>query len=533
MKFYHLLCAMLALCILLCGCSGAQSNSSTQDVGDNTASAGGYNMQLIYDQTDTFNPFTAESKQNKELCLLLYDPLVTIDSSFSPVFKVAQSVSVSGKTCTIKLGSIKFSDGSALTANDVLYSLNLALSSPNYKHLLGNIYSKSVTDSSTVTITLHKADPYFANLLTFPIIKAGSDELKSGDNLALPPIGCGRYTLNETQTALIANKLYYGGDMNIKNINLINAPDAESAEHYVSTGAISVCYDDYSDSSVPRMSGVKKSVPLNNLVYIGVNMKNTFLKDKHLRYAISSALDRTAAVKDAYYDNATAATGPFNPLWSEAEGFQTLQIESNKKIAIENLEKIGYNSIDNEGYRLNSSGKRVSLSLLVNSDNAARMTLARLIVKQLAAVGLEIKIRAVPYSEYISLLKSGSFELYIAEVNLLCNMDLSQLVVPGGSMAFGISLPAAEKPEDDKAEQNAGTDGINLTSGAAVQGFYEGKYTLGDVASAFISEMPIIPICYRNGVIMFTHKLKTEPQSSACDIFFDISNYSFNNQEVK
>ncbi len=532
MKLYSIICAMLAFCILLCGCSGAVQNHSTND-GDEAPTQSGYNMQLIYDQTDTFNPFTAESKQNRELCLLLFDPLVTVDDTFSPVFKIAQSVTIDGKTCTVKLKSVKFSDGSALTSNDVIYSLNLALESQNYKHLLGNIYSKSAPDGSTVVITLTKADPYFTNLLTFPIIKAGSDSLKSGDNLALPPIGCGRYVLSASQTALHANDLYYDGRMNIAKIGLINAPDAESAEHYVSTGAVSVCYDDYSDSSVPRMSGLKKSVPLNNLVYIGVNMKNTFLKDKHLRYAISSALDRTDAVEDAYYGNAIAASGPFNPLWNEASGFQTLQIESNNKIAIENLEKIGYNSMDNEGYRLTSAGKRVSLTLLLNSDNAARVTLGNLIVKQLAAVGIEIKLKSVPYSEYISLLKSGSFELYLAEVNLLNNMDLSQLVVPGGSMAFGVSQPAqSDGDKTDASEPSApaqNSDGINLTASNAVRGFYEGRYTLGDVATAFISEMPIIPVCYRNGVIMFTHKLKTEPVSSACDIFFNIGNYSFNN----
>ncbi len=524
MKLRAVFCAILALALLLCSCGKAADNGSTHD-SDTTQAESGYNMQLIFDQTDTFNPFTAESKQNKELCLLLFDPLLTIDNTFSPVYKIAQSVTVNGKYCTIKLKSLKFSDGSAITSNDVIYSMNLALESKNYKHLLSNVYSKSAPDGFTVNITMHKADPYFANLLTFPIIKAGSENNKSGDNIALPPIGSGRYVLDEKNSLLEANPLYGGEKMSIKKIGLINAPDAESAEHYVSTGAVSVCYDDYSDSSIPRMSGIKDNVPLNNLVFVGINMKNTFLRDKHLRYAISSALDRTKAVDDVFYGNATPASGPFNPLWEAAAGFQTLEIESNKKIAIENLEKIGYNNLDNDGYRLTSAGKRVSLSLLVNSDNATRVALANLIIKQLSAVGIEVKLKSVPYSEYLSLLKSGSFELYLAEVNLLNNMELSQLVVPGGSMAFGINHAAAAPVEGEPVS----ADGINLTAANAVMGFYEGKYTLGDVATAFISEMPIIPVCYRSGVIMFTHKLKTVPESSACDIYLGINNYSFNN----
>jgi len=529
MKALRFLSLMLAFCLLLGGCGGGDQQGETEPDASVSDPSGGYNMQLIFDQTDSFNPFLAESKQNRELCLLLFDPLITLDQNFSPVYKIAESATLGGKTCTIKLKTINFSDGSALTSADVLYSLGLAKESENYKLKLSNVAAGSAVDSKTLVITLEKADPYFINLLDFPIIKSGSDTLKSIDNIPLPPIGCGRYTLNETQNGLVANEGYYGGAMNIKKIGLINAPDAESAEHYISAGAVSVCYDDYSDSSVPRMSGIKKTVPLNNLVYLGINMKNTFLRDKYLRYAISSAINREAITEDGYYGNATPAKGPFNPLWKEAEGFQTLQIQNNNKIAIENLEKIGYNSIDNEGYRLTSSGKRISLSLLVNSDNSARVAVGNAIVKQLAAVGIEVKLKAVPYAEYLSLLKSGSFELYLAEVRLLNNMDLSQLVVSGGSMNFGVS---SKEPVSDDLSDNAAPadpDGINLTAASAVSGFYAGKYTLGDVAAAFISEMPIVPLCYRSGVIMFTHKLSAEPICSESDIFSNISDYSFNN----
>ncbi|MBR3593212.1 MAG: hypothetical protein IKL44_00915 [Clostridia bacterium] len=524
MKFAKITALLLALCFLLCACSSEDSGSTHDGGAENDKY--NYNMQLIYDETDSLNPFLAESKQNKEICLLLYDPLVTIDNEFSPVYKIAETITVSGKNCTVRIKNIKFTDNTALTATDIVYSLELARNSANYKAQLGNVASVDVVNQYTVSITLQKADPYFANLLDFPIIKTGSDTLKSIDNIALPPVGCGRYILDEKKAELNANGEYYGGEMKTKRIGLINAPDAESAEHYISAGAVSVCYDDYGDNALPRMSGIKQNVPLNNLVYVGVNMRNAFLRDKYLRYAISSAINRSDIVKDAYYDNATAANGPFNPLWKEAEGFQTIQIVNNREISIENLEKIGYNSMDNEGYRLTSSGKRISLSLLVNSDNSARVAVGNAIVKQLADVGIEIKLEAVPYDVYLSRLKSGSFELYLAEVRLLNNMDLSSLVTPGGSMAFGIAQPTVTENED---EQPTGSGGINLTASAAVSGFYSGQYTLGDVATAFISEMPIIPLCYRSGVIMLSHKLKTEAVCSAGDIFFNVSDYSFNN----
>lgn len=170
MKFAKITALLLALCFLLCACSSGNDSGSTHDGGAENDKYN-YNMQLIYDETDSLNPFLAESKQNKEICLLLYDPLVTIDNEFSPVYKIAETITVSGKNCTVRIKNIKFTDNTALTATDIVYSLELARNSANYKAQLSNVASVDVVNQYTVSITLKKADPYFANLLDFPIIK--------------------------------------------------------------------------------------------------------------------------------------------------------------------------------------------------------------------------------------------------------------------------------------------------------------------------------------------------------------------------
>lgn len=535
MRKYGIVSLLLCVCLLLCGCNQVLDSDSSYSSGS-PIEQNSYNMHLLYDLTDSFNPFTAKGKQNKELCQLLYDPLVALDHNFSPALRVASSVHLSGKVCTVSLRQIKFTDGTSLTAEDVVYSLNLAAASENYGAQLKTVASVKTAGITTVSIYLTKADPYFTNLLDFPIIKKDSDKRKSDDNISLPPIGCGRYVLNEQQTALVANGGYYGGELNVKSIGLINAPDSESADHYVSAGGVSMCYDDYSDNTVPRMSGLKRNVPLNNFVYLGINMQNPFLRDKYFRYAISSAINRSDIVGDAYYGNGTVANGVFNPRFSAASGFQTLQNVNNNEIAIENLEKIGYNNMDNEGYRVTSSGKRITLSLLTNSDNQARVATAQLIKKQLSAVGIEIIIKSVPYEQYVALLGGRSFDLYIAEVKLLNNMDISELVTPGGSMAYGIVKTETADPSSVTSSQESTSSevaaptkptDINLTAAAAVKGFYEGKYTLGDVATACLSEMPLIPLMYRSGVVMFSPRLSAEPICTVSDLFYNINQFTF------
>lgn len=535
-----LLCILTAFCVLfaLCGCEKLdKTGSSYSDGTEGSPNPTDYTMHLLYNETDSFNPYAVTTKENKEICYLIYDSLITLDSDFEPVYKIASSVETVGKICTVKIKNVLFSDGTTLSANDVVYSLNLAKSSSvGYAAQLTTVESATAVSADTVEIKLTKADPFFANLLDFPIIKSGSENRKSEDNISLPPIGAGRYVLNDGKNILTLNQNYYGTLSAVRKIELINAPGSESINHYVSAGVVSVCYSDYSDNTMLRMSGIKVNVPLNNMVYIGINMAKPLLKEQHLRYALSSAVDRSELVKEAYYGNGTPANGPFNPLWKHSSGFQTLEKKSNKEISIVNLEKIGYNSVDSEGYRINSSGKRISLSLLINSDNSARVAAAKLISTSLSNVGIEIKIDSVDYDTYISRLQSGDFDLYLGEVKLLSNMDITQLVTPGGSAAYGIvyDQPAdTTSGTDDTDETPDQTDdtvqtGITLTTADAVAGYYGGTYSLGDVASAFLSEMPLIPLIYRSGVAMFTPDMTSAPRVSISDLFIDINNYSFN-----
>ena len=358
-------------------------------------------------------------------------------------------------------------------------SANLAkASSTVYAEQLATVESIEAVGGNIV-FNLKKADPFFVNLLDFPIIKAESENIKSEDNVILPPIGAGKYVLDVKNAVLTPNKHYYGEPCKFPEIKLINAPGKESIEHYVAAGVVSVCYSDYSDNTIPRMSGRKVSVPLNNMVFIGINMSHPLLSNKYLRYAISSAVDRDEIVKEAYYGNGIVANGPFNPLWKHGEGFQTLENKSNEEISVVNLEKIGYNGKDNGGFRVNSKGKRLSLSLLVNSDNAARISVARLISQRLSQVGIELKITEVSFEQYIQRLQSGAFDLYLGEVRLLANMDITQIVSPGGSAAYGIANKNIEEEKEEKDDKNKEqepqeivdvTDGINLTSAAAVAG---------------------------------------------------------------
>ncbi len=516
----RVLALILSVCMVFCvsACGGSQTPAADNPQGEQTNSANVVN--LAYNSADTFNPYTAKTILNKNLCSLLFDPLLKVNSALEPVNVLASSSEVSGNSLVVTLKAAHFTDGSPLTADDVVYSFNLAKSSSaRYSAVLGSITSAQVRDANSVVFTLAKSDRYAANLLTFPIIKIGTDQLKNEDNVYLTPVGTGRYTLNAQQNGLTSNKNWHGGRVNIETVNLINAPDEESLTHSVEIGAIDYYYTDLSDCNIIRMSGERTNVNLNNLVYIGLNMNSGLFSSVYARQAVSAGIDRNLICEEGYYNNAIAATGLFNPVWNAVSGSQTIQNTANVKIAIENLEEIGYNKKDNEGYFLNSAGKQLTVSLLVNRENAFRLGAADLISKQLAAVGIKVRVNAVDYQTYTSLLAAGSFDMYIAETNITYNMDISELVTPSGKLAFGIKKTVAEgeQSENHSALQNV------------IGSFYTGGGNIPDIAVTAISEMPIVPVCYRTGVLFSGDKISSNPNATADDIFFGFENITFKN----
>lgn len=539
MKFKKFSAIFMVLIFILCFCSCKKTPESSSVTSEGTVpqKSQKHYLTLLYSAADTFNPYTAKTDINRQLCQLLYDPLVSLDNEFNPVYKIADSVKTEGNQCTVTLKTVKFSDSSTVTADDVVYSCNLAKSSGGiYATSLYEVSSVSAKNSTTVIFKLTKADPYFQNLLTFPIIKSGSEKITDSDSVLQPPIGSGRYKVDDDRQGLVINNNYHEKGGSITEIRLINAPDSESVAHYVEVGAADIYYSNISNGNILRMSGKKLDVNLNSMIYIGINQNNEALSESELRQAISSGIDRKKICQDAYYNNALPATGFFTPVWSETKSVQNIQIQSDSQITVENLEKIGYNKLDKKNNRVNSSGKRLSFTLLVNSENRLKATAAQLIAGQLKSYGINVTLIEKPYEQYIERLKNGDFDLFLGEVRLTDNMDISSMVTEGGTAAYGLKNSTKKTDNSDKANSKAesgsqkddNTDEVANMSQDVVNGFYSGKNTIADVASVLQTEMPFVPVCYRTGVLFFNDNIENVDNSSASDIYFSIESYIYN-----
>lgn len=501
-SFLILICVLL--CFISCGCKNNADDGPTGSQHEKIETE--YkNISLLYCATDTYDPYTLISKSNAELCQLLYDPLYKIDNNFEPISVLAQSAVQDGKKWTVSLKKVNFTDGTPLTAEDVIFSFNLAKNCARYSSQLSFVNEVTASDNNVI-FELSINDPYFINVLDFPIIKTDSNALYNEDSVLLPPIGTGRYFLNSSQTVLIINENYFGEKGNISNIKLIDAPDSESINHYVEVGATDIYYADTSEGSIVRMSGKKANTNRNVLVYIGINDNDALFKNINMRYAVSSALSRDKIVTSAFFGNAVAATGPFHPAFKAVTSYQTSPTFAKKEISVENLKKIGYNELDEAGYRVNSSGSVLQISLLVNSENPQRLAAADMIVSQLKDVGLKVNVRKLPYSEYIEALEEGNFQLYLGEIKLDNNFDISQLVVDGGRCAYG----KVTDPED----------AVSMES--VINEYHNGTVSITNVITAIQSQMPFIPICYRSGIVFYNENIEDGLEFSENDLFMSI-----------
>ena len=169
---------LLVLCLLwLTGCSF--DDTSDEDLlqeiygyyqsGKDKTDAPLTSFALPVLQGQTLDPITCPDGVQQTIGALLYEGLYALDTGFTPQPMLAESCTVSGTTCTITLrGGVTFSDGSAVTASDVVRSLQRAQSSERYGARLAGVSRIAAGSGGTVVLTLAYENQNIAALLDIP-----------------------------------------------------------------------------------------------------------------------------------------------------------------------------------------------------------------------------------------------------------------------------------------------------------------------------------------------------------------------------
>ncbi len=441
---------------------------------------------------NTLNPYEMTTDTSLHMAPLLYDSLTKPNLDFGYDLCVAQSVTMVQNSCTVTLrDDVVFWDGTPLTADDVLYSFGLARVSQNFAKNLAGVEKLNILSSNRVEFVLAEADVLFPNLLDFPIIKNESSE---------DPVGSGRFYPAE-ENLLLANDNWYGGiPGKITSIRLIEQPDWETVFYSMKTGSLDYFFVE-EDKTVPESGGSVHNVEMPNLIYLGVNDSRSMLSRSSFRRFISLSLDRDELLGSVYYDRAVAGDTPFPAGW---ERLTSLDLEDHDhfETVLELVDELGLDNRDDEGYIIIGGG-RVSLDLLVNGDSEHKVQLAQAVKDALRSAGIEINVVEAPFDEYQARVAAGNYDLYLGEVKLKENFDLTAL----------LTVLTHQTTEEDIAFVEIYNQ------------WRQGAVSLEQFLGQFSNTLPVIPLGTRDGAVYYNREISYEFHATSQDIFYNIEKW--------
>lgn len=464
---------------------------------------------LPYLRSDSLNPFTAKEEINKSIATLLYDSLFAIDNSYKPTPLIAESFKNENDKITVKLKAVKFTDGTSVTANDVVYSFEAAKDSDNYSTYLTNISSASASGDGQVVFNLISKNPYEASNLFFPVIKKDSDKDKesSDDYSKSIPVGSGRYTVTQSgdKKVLVFNKDRLGGYQPVYNqVGLKDVTEVTAMPNMLTLGQIDYYNDNLTRGKFDRYSGTASKKNTSNFTFLGVNCEEEIMADSRVRRAIALLIDREDLAEVSYAGFAQATSTPFPSGFYGLKGCTLPTLKTDKEAAVELLKKAGYDKVSESGTRYGEKGS-LRLRLVVNFENDFRLAMARNIQQALAKADITVDISEMSFERYLSAIVNGECELYIGEAVLSNSIDLTRFFEEDGKLSFGVEKDGKSAAKYEKLEK--------------------GEIGMQEFIDSFADELPFIPVLYRKSLAVHSNVIKSETEMITSDYFFNIDKW--------
>jgi peptide/nickel transport system substrate-binding protein len=256
----------------------------------------------------------------------LYDGLVSVDDKGNLIPRLAESWTVSpdAKEVTFKLRTdAKFSDGTPVTAADVIYSverlLKINLGPANL--FAGVLKAGSVTavDDTTVKFTLDKTfSPFLATvpsifIVNSKVVKANAGTDDGQTYLGTKAAGAGAYSLKDwdrgAKMTIVRNKDYYRGfnKSPIDEVRWIITNDEASVRAMAASGELTMTSQFQSPETYKALEAMGRftvvTQPTGTAFYLKLNTKAAPTDDIHIRRAIALATDYKT-IKDVIFPGA-------------------------------------------------------------------------------------------------------------------------------------------------------------------------------------------------------------------------------------
>lgn len=326
----------LIMTLLLTGCSLFGGSNTPPKAGKATASKQVYTAPLIFldGSTDltTLDPALAYDQNSLSAISMIYTGLVQLDDHMQVQPQLASSwdKSSDGLTWTFHLRpGLKFSDGTPLTASDVVYSIDRALQ-PATKSTVAPIYlgiihnadkllgggvttligdSLQVVDQNTVKIVTKSPAPYFLDMLANACSYVVEKKLITtyGTNFTghlTEGGGDGPFVVKQyipgQKIEFVPNSNYYGPKPQLRDVVFPFYTQEEAAYNAYAAGTV-----DTAGVPLEALPGIAKrpdfhQVPRLWINYYAMNYKVPPFDNINIRQAFALAIDKTTIATNAW-----------------------------------------------------------------------------------------------------------------------------------------------------------------------------------------------------------------------------------------
>ena len=273
----------------------------------------------------TFDPYNTQDDRSIFTELQIYDRLVKLSAdgkSVDPELATTWTVAPDGKSATFVLrDGVKFSDGTPLTADDVVFSLTRAIDQKgSWGFLFSPVTKVEKVDDKTVKLDMSQAfAPLLPALSTFAAsIYSKANFEKQGSAAGNHPLGTGAFMLGDWQKGssltLVKNPNYWQpGKPYLDKIVFNVVADDNARVLQLQSGAVDVI-DAVPPSQVTSLKGSGVNVEQINGTAVGwITLNNQIapLNDPNARCAMGWALDRASIASSVYFGLATPAKSLF------------------------------------------------------------------------------------------------------------------------------------------------------------------------------------------------------------------------------
>lgn len=477
MKRYRLTAFLLSLLLSLTACGGEEGTgaassassvgSSQEEVQEPETAA----LTLAFYPEQSLHPALSANRANLALAPLLYEGLFAVDGSFTaqPVLCQSCTVSPDKLTWTFTLrGGVTFSDGTPLTGEAAAAALELARGEGSrYSGRLSHVASITAGEG-TVTVTLDEPNGSLPLLLDIPLA------LGAGGR----PAGTGPYRLSENgEGAELTARDNWWQDrrLPVDTIALKTMNKSDEMIFAFDAGDISLVEVDLMGTNSLGYSGSYETwdYSTTSMIYLGFQTRTGLCQSAEVRKALGRGVDRESIARVTYATHAVPSALPVHPDSPLYDRWIASQLSYDPETLVKELEALG------------AAGRE--LVLLVNTENMAKASAAQWIADQLESAGMEVRVDSLTFEDYTAALEAGRFDLYLGEVALTADFDLSALLSSDGALNYG-------RWQDEQ------TDLLLAELAAAPM---DSREEAASALYAYLGQrVPLVPVCFKNNSVL-------------------------------